>query len=672
MELFPLSIFLLLLVFTRLSYAQIPVGTTLTAASNSDPWRSSPAGDFALGFQQLQGTDNLYILSIWFHKIPDKTIVWYERSSYPVPRGSTLRLDATGGLVLNDPQGRLLYNSNATGQVDHATFNDTGNLALQQNDSSILWESFRHPTDTILPTQTIELGDTLVSRKSEANFSEGRFYAALNRGRDFAFNTRSVPSNSGYDDEYYSSINTSPNASEPGIRVVLSSEALITVVKRNGQEQVISPNSIPPSSGNYYRATLDWDGVFTQYYHPKTGNSPGWQVAWSWPDNICNDINGDTGSGACGYNSICRIEAQRPVCTCPPGFSLADALDRNGDCKPNFQQICTNGENGSLPQDNEYSLEIINNTDWPKSDYQIISPCSEEQCRTSCLNDCFCGVSIHRGNSCWKKKLPLSNGRVDFSLGSKAFLKLGKKKDITDPSLNPRSRKERQTMVVVLSVLFGSSAFINFLFITAACLPFFLVKNKKPLNPVRDPSSSSNLRCFTYKELELATDGFKEELGRGSFGIVISDFGLAKLLTMDQSKTLTGIRGTKGYVAPEWFRNTQVSVKVDVYSFGVVLLEIISCRRVIRDDLEFGDGENPILTDWAWDCFVDGRLDALVKNDEEALSDGEALERFVMVGLWCTQEDASLRPTMKKACLMLEGVVQVPEPTNPSAFASVV
>ena len=294
---FSSSIFLLLLVFPHLICSQnIPVGTSLTAASNSDPWRSSPAGDFALGFQQLQGNDSLYILSIWFDKIPDKTIFWFERSSYPVPRGSTLRLDAAGGLVLNDPQGRLLYNSNATGQVDHATFNDTGNLALRRNDSSILWESFKHPTDTILPTQTIELGDTLVSRKSEANFSMGRFYAAVNGGGNFVFNTKSVPSNSGYDDEYYSSSTSSLNASEAGIRVVFSSEALISVVKRNGREQVISPRSIPSSSGNYYRATLDWDGVFAQYYHPKSfGNSPGWQVVGSWPNNICFNIDGDRG-----------------------------------------------------------------------------------------------------------------------------------------------------------------------------------------------------------------------------------------------------------------------------------------------------------------------------------------------------------------------------------------
>ena len=55
----------------------------------------------------------------------------------------------------------------------------------------------------------------------------------------------------------------------------------------------------------------------------------------------------------------------------------------------------------------------------------------------------------------------------------------------------------------------------------------------------------------------------------------IADFGLAKLLMMDQSQTRTAIRGTKGYVAPEWFRNMPITTKVDVYSYGVMLLEII-------------------------------------------------------------------------------------------------
>lgn len=62
------------------------------------------------------------------------------------------------------------------------------------------------------------------------------------------------------------------------------------------------------------------------------------------------------------------------------------------------------------------------------------------------------------------------------------------------------------------------------------------------------------------------------------------------------------------------------------------------------------------------------RLDELVRNEEEALRDGKTLERLVMVGLWCIQEDASLRPTMRRACQMLEGIVEVPVPPTSSSF----
>ncbi|KAK1287082.1 G-type lectin S-receptor-like serine/threonine-protein kinase RLK1 [Acorus calamus] len=88
----------------------------------------------------------------------------------------------------------------------------------------------------------------------------------------------------------------------------------------------------------------------------------------------------------------------------------------------------------------------------------------------------------------------------------------------------------------------------------------------------------------------------------------ISDFGLAKLLNAGQTRTNTRIRGTKGYVAPEWFKKLAITAKVDVYSFGVMLLEIICCRKNV--EMEMGNEEVAILTDWAYDCFREGRLDA--------------------------------------------------------------
>ena len=56
------------------------------------------------------------------------------------------------------------------------------------------------------------------------------------------------------------------------------------------------------------------------------------------------------------------------------------------------------------------------------------------------------------------------------------------------------------------------------------------------------------------------------------FTAKISNFGLGELLIPDQSSTQTMIRGTGGYVAPEWFKNVLVTAKADVYNFGVMLL----------------------------------------------------------------------------------------------------
>ena len=147
----------------------------------------------------------------------------------------------------------------------------------------------------------------------------------------------------------------------------------------------------------------------------------------------------------------------------------------------------------------------------------------------------------------------------------------------------------------------------------------------------------------------------------------ISDFGLAKRLIMNQSKTHTNIRGTKGYVAPEWFRNIPITAKVDVYSYGVMLLEIICSRRSV--DLETIGEQQAILSDWAYDCYQEGRLDSLVEYDVEALDDRGKLVRFVMVAIWCIQEDPFLRPNMRRATQMLEGVVEVPVPPSPYPYS---
>ena len=124
------------------------------------------------------------------------------------------------------------------------------------------------------------------------------------------------------------------------------------------------------------------------------------------------------------------------------------------------------------------------------------------------------------------------------------------------------------------------------------------------------------------------------------------------------------IRGTRGYAAPEWFRNLPITVKVDVFSFGVVLLEIICCRKSLNWSL--GE-EEAILEEWVYDCFEKGELDKLVGEEEV---DQRKLKYMVQVGLWCIQDEPSLRPSMKKVLLMLEGTVDILVPPNPTSFST--
>ncbi|OWM76386.1 hypothetical protein CDL15_Pgr028256 [Punica granatum] len=139
-------------------------------------------------------------------------------------------------------------------------------------------------------------------------------------------------------------------------------------------------------------------------------------------------------------------------------------------------------------------------------------------------------------------------------------------------------------------------------------------------------------------------------------GAKISDFGLAKLMGPDQTKTFTGIRGTRGYVAPEWHQKQPITAKADVYSFGVMLLEIICCRKNVDCNLP---EKEAILEEWARDCFENGEVQKLVGDE---VVDKRELESAVKIGLWCIVDDPTLRPSVKKVLLMLEGSLDVPIP----------
>lgn len=69
----------------------------------------------------------------------------------------------------------------------------------------------------------------------------------------------------------------------------------------------------------------------------------------------------------------------------------------------------------------------------------------------------------------------------------------------------------------------------------------------------------------------------------------LSDFGLAKLMGMQESKVFTDVRGTIGYMDPEYMTNAKLTCASDIYSFGIVMLQVLSGQRVIDLDLDARD-----------------------------------------------------------------------------------
>ncbi|XP_021855707.1 G-type lectin S-receptor-like serine/threonine-protein kinase At5g35370 isoform X3 [Spinacia oleracea] len=160
----------------------------------------------------------------------------------------------------------------------------------------------------------------------------------------------------------------------------------------------------------------------------------------------------------------------------------------------------------------------------------------------------------------------------------------------------------------------------------------------------------------------------------------VSDFGLSKLLNPEQSSHFTTMRGTRGYLAPEWLTSSGISEKTDVYSYGMVLLELVSGRKncslqpmqqshSLDDDNSFGISSStssnsgvvyfPML---ALEMHEQGRYLELADLRLEGRVTSEEVQKLVCIALCCAHEDPGLRPSMGSVVGMLEGRISLGHP----------
>ncbi|KAF7113423.1 hypothetical protein RHSIM_RhsimUnG0128400 [Rhododendron simsii] len=136
----------------------------------------------------------------------------------------------------------------------------------------------------------------------------------------------------------------------------------------------------------------------------------------------------------------------------------------------------------------------------------------------------------------------------------------------------------------------------------------------------------------------------------------ISDFGLAKPCPQKESIiSLTGARGTTGYIAPEVFSRNfgGISHKSDVYSYGMMVLEMVGGRNNIS--VEVDHTSEIYFPHWIYkrlELDEELGLHGIMDEDDEA---NASARKMIIVGLWCIQTNPSNRPSMSRIVEMLEG-----------------
>ncbi|KAI4366854.1 hypothetical protein MLD38_022667 [Melastoma candidum] len=709
-------------------------------------------------------------------------VVWSANRDRPVGINSTLELTHEDGLVVKDADGSVAWLAEIpiTSAVA-MNLTDGGNLKLLDRDNVTIWQSFDHPSDTLLPGQILRVGQKLTQSISSANWTNrGMLSLSLNAKGLLA----SVESDSTPPLVYYQ------------VKLPLSSRSNLKLVNGSLDFSEDSGTKLQVRKLPYAWSTqflkLDRDGHLRLYEFQLKGVV---EKADLFPLDVCQYPT------ICGYYGLCSNGSCSSI-TSSDNKKYFKRRDRNHPNQGFYLKkplICGDSKNQTY-------LEIAN-VEYFKF-FVHLTDVDVEICKDTCMKNCSCKAVFFRvspdnnRSSCFLPSEVFSLINVTGGNGSAglaytiAYIKV--QKDVLD-FLSPPTSVEAagpKKYLGIFTKVKNAHILLAFFFVAATITTLLVVgsvlkkKKKKKIKPAKDLYVEENVEQipvlptrFTYAELEEITEKFSKKLGEGGFGSVyegvlpnkmkvavkcidgfertkksfltevktigsihhanilrllgfcaensyrmlvyeymsnssldkwifnkfegctplkweqrrkivldvakglhylheectlkivhfdikpqnillddnlrakVSDFGMSKLINRDESRILTVMRGTRGYLAPEWL-NGLISEKVDVYSFGVVILEIL-CGRKAFSHSNNGDAYTNLL-DLLKTKSKEGLLsDMIDETIEEA--DNASAAHMLKVAAWCLQVDYSKRPSMPMVIKVLEGATDVRE-----------
>ncbi|EHA8587934.1 putative leucine-rich repeat receptor-like protein kinase [Cocos nucifera] len=132
----------------------------------------------------------------------------------------------------------------------------------------------------------------------------------------------------------------------------------------------------------------------------------------------------------------------------------------------------------------------------------------------------------------------------------------------------------------------------------------------------------------------------------------VADFGLSKLVSdSEKGYVSTQVKGTLGYVDPEYYTTQQLTEKSDVYSFGVVMLELITARKPIEKGKYIVREVKMAINIKDEDYYgLKEIMDPIIQNATYPV----AFRRYVELAMRCVEESAADRPTMSNVAKEIE------------------